>query len=122
MSFELWLVSPGDAKVWDPTHDGEAVMNGPPGGLGLRSESNRDCKRRFASGMTNKGDQAAVTSGVEDFAFAFEDAAYDVVALVHAVEDGFCFSEEIGGDDSHHADAHVEGAKHFVLLYRTQLL
>ncbi len=54
---------------------------------------------------------------VDDFArAAADDAAYDAVALVGAVQDGFGFLDLLGGDDGDEAYAHVEGAEHLFAI------
>src|SRR5271165_7413146 len=52
---------------------------------------------------------------VGDAAIAFDDAADGVALFAAAFQDGLRLLELLGGHNLDHADAHVEGAHHFVL-------
>src|SRR3984957_12062283 len=61
-------------------------------------------------------------SAVEDFALAFYDAAYGVGFFAYAFQHGLGFLEFRGRNYQQHAEAHVEGAQHFVLRHISECL
>src|SRR5690348_4129185 len=63
-----------------------------------------------------------LSSGVDDFAVAFDNAADDVALLAGAVEHGLAAFEAFRRDDDDEADAHVEGAQHLLLLDIAEVL
>src|SRR5215467_5376797 len=59
---------------------------------------------------------------ITDFALALNNSSYGVVLLARAITYGFGLFKFLCGNDKQHADAHVEGAQHFVLRNVTERL